>query len=136
MDTKLREDFQNFTLDFQSKALAEMTALGANLQTLQTSVNGIVSRQNGVEDAIIIRMQRFEDDLLEDMGVSERIVDQFRELRDDTSDRFDELRNLRAEVDTILAESVQCRFRTERILNKNLPGTKAPKLGATTDKQG
>jgi len=135
MDTKLREDLQNVTRDFQNKALAEMTALGANLQTLQDTVTGIVRRQDRVEDSIIIRMQRFEEDLLEDMDVSGRIVDQFHELVKDTSHRFSELRNFREEVDTLLAESIQCRFRTERLLNLRTYGTKAPKPGAT-DKQG
>jgi len=122
MDSKLREDLQNLTRDFQNKTLAEMTALEANFQTLQNAVTSIMHRQDMVEDAMVNRMQRFEEDLLEDTAVSGRIVNQFRELRNDTSDRGDELGKLREEVDALLEDSVQCRFRTESLLNGNFYG--------------
>ncbi|PWW74999.1 hypothetical protein C7212DRAFT_345622 [Tuber magnatum] len=131
VDTKLREDLQIVTRDFQNKALAEMTVLGANLQTLQNTVANIIRRQDTVEDAIVCRMQKFEEDLLQDMAVSGRVVDQFRELRNETSDRFGELKQLRKDVDSLQAESVQCRFRTEHLWNNRAYGGNSQRAGAT-----
>lgn len=129
MDSKLREDLQNVTRDFQNKTLAEMTALEANFQTLQNAVISIMHRQDMVEDAMVNRMQRFEEDLLEDTAVPGRIVNQFRELGNDASVCFGELRKLREEVDALLEDSAQCRFRTESIMNGEFYVAKAPKLG-------
>ncbi|PUU77894.1 hypothetical protein B9Z19DRAFT_1065473 [Tuber borchii] len=130
MDSKLREDFQNVTRDFRNKTLAEMTALGANFQTLQNATTSIMHRQDMVEDAMVNHMQRFEEDLLEDTAVSGRIINRFRELRNDTSDCFGELRKLREEVGALLDESTQCRFKAESILNGDFYVAKARKLGA------
>ncbi|CUS12774.1 unnamed protein product [Tuber aestivum] len=135
VDTQLREDLQNVTRDFQNKALAEMTLLGANLQTLQNTVASIIRRQDTVESAIVSRMQKFEEELLEDMAVSGRILGQFRELKNDTNDRLGELRQLRDDVDTLKAESVQCRFRTEHLWNNRVYRGNVQNDGAT-DKSG
>lgn len=130
MGSKLREDLQNVTRDFQNKTLAEMTALEANFQVLQNVVTSIMHRQDMVEDAMVNRMQRFEEDLLAGTAESGRIVNQFRELRNDTSDCFGELRKLREEVDALLEDSIQCRFRTESMISGKFYVAKASELGA------
>ncbi|KAG0124264.1 hypothetical protein HOY82DRAFT_630723 [Tuber indicum] len=128
IDTKLREDLQNVTRDFQNKALAEMTLLGANLQILQNTMVNIIHRQDAVEEAIVNRMQKFEEDFLKDAGASGQIIDQFRELRNDTSNRFGELKMLRAGVNTLQTDPIQSTFITEYLWNQGTHGADAAKV--------